>query len=499
MNLQRKRRCVLIGLLLITFLSFLVGSIDKASIKEAVNGEIVYVNKTDGYQYNLPEGFSIDEEFMPYAVRFLSDKCAIEIYAERCNNQDEVLGYINYTNCAVTSDKDNYFDVKQIEVAGITVLSWNRYKLSKIKNDKNYYIKIDIPTKKMVYTILIKSSFKIEDYSSYIESFKVIKLSKPKEIAPKIKYASNRKFNAETETFYNKYFRNSQKVEWGIYQYDYLETHELKKIESRIDHKFKLLLLYSEFNEKYDYQQVRAFLDKAYSENRVVELTLQPKKYHQQGNELFRVLDGYYDEFLHAYAKDVADFSHPVLFRFGNEMNGDWCEYSGYRMSLDTELYREMYRYIYNIFEEHNTRNVIWVWNPNGKSFPDFNWNSEEMYYPGNEYVDVLGLTLYNTGNFYDGEEWTEFSKLYTPLYKKAMKQYDMPFMITEFSCARKGGNKEKWTEQMLSEIEKFPNIKFAVWWNGADFTPDAALARSYYINDSEEMYEVFKEYFESN
>ena len=121
------------------------------------------------------------------------------------------------------------------------------------------------------------------------------------------------------------------------------------------------------------------------------------------------------------------------------------------------------------------------------------------MYYPGNEYVDVLGLTLYNTGNFYDGEEWTEFSKLYTPLYKKAMKQYDMPFMITEFSCARKGGNKEKWTEQMLSEIEKFPNIKFAVWWNGADFTPDAALARSYYINDSEEMYEVFKEYFESN
>lgn len=480
-------------------LSFLMVTSNIGKIKEAVSDGVVYVNTIDGYQYNVPENFLIDEEFMPLAVRFLSHRCTIEIYAEKCKNQNEIQSYINYTNCAIICDKKNYFDVKQIEASGITVLSWNRHNLSKINNDKNYYMKIDIPTKKVVYTILVKSSFKIEDYGSYISSFKVIKPSNKKEVTPKIKYASNRKFNAQTQAFYDKYFRNSNKVEWGIYQYDYVETHELEKIESRIDHKFKLLLLYSEFNEKYDENQVRAFLDKAYSENRIVELTLQPKKHHQQGNELFRVLDGYYDDFLHAYAKDIADFSHPVLFRFANEMNGDWCEYSGYRMSLDTELYREMYRYIYNIFKEHNALNVIWVWNPNGKSFPDFNWNSEEMYYPGNEYVDVLGLTLYNTGNFYNGEEWVEFSELYTPLYEKAMKQYDMPFMITEFSCARKGGNKEKWTEQMISEIERFPNIRFAVWWNGADFTPDGTLARSYYINDSEEMYEVFKKYFERN
>lgn len=494
-NLHKEIRYLVITL--ITLLSFFMGMSNEGKIKEAVSDKNVYLNKIDGYQYNVPEGFLINEEFMPYAVRFLSNKCVIEIYTEKCNNQNEVLSYINYTNSAITSDKENYFNVEQIEFAGNTVLLWNRNKLCKIKEDKNYYMKIDIPFKKIVYTILIKSSFKIDDYSSYISAFNVIKPSNQNKGTPKIKYASNRKFNAETEAFYEKYFRNSKKVEWGIYQYDYMESKELEKIESRIDHNFKLLLLYSEFNEKYNPQEVRAFLDKAYSENRIVELTLQPKRHHQKGNDLFRVLDGYYDEFLHEYAKDIADFNHPVLFRFANEMNGDWCEYSGYRMSLDTQLYREMYRYIYNIFEEHNAFNVIWVWNPNGKSFPDFNWNAEEMYYPGNEYVDVLGLTLYNTGNFYKGERWATFSELYMPLYEKAIKQYDMPFMITEFSCARKGGNKEKWTEQMLNKIEKFSNIKFAVWWNGADFTPDGTLARSYYINDSEEMYKVFKKYFE--
>ena len=465
-------------------------------LKKAVDEGNLYVNEIDGYRFKVPDGYYVDENFYPYAVRFISNDCVIEIYSEKCQNANEVSSYVNYTNDAIISNGVDYFGVRQTKQGRSTVLSWSREKLSKIGNDKNFYLKIDIPRNTRVYTIFVKSSFQIKDYKKYIKKLIITKPSNSNNIASKRKYALDREFNAETTEFYNQYLKNSNGVEWGIYQYDYMDSEEIYNIENKIDHRFKLLLLYTEFDEMYDSTQVRDFLDKAYSENRTVELTLQPKKTHQQGNDLFRVLDGYYDEFLHDYAKDIADFKHPVLFRFANEMNGDWCEYSGYRMSLDTELYREMYCYIYNIFKENNADNVIWIWNPNGKSFPDFKWNSEAMYYPGNEYVDVLGLTLYNTGDFYEGEEWTNFYDLYSPLYKKAMENYDMPFMITEFSCARKGGNKEEWTKKMLSEIGRFPNIKFALWWNGADFTADGKLARAYYINDSEEMYDVFRDYF---
>ena len=464
--------------------------------KVVMNDENIYINEVDGYKFVVPDRYSIDESFLPYAVRFLSEDCIIEIYVEECKTKDEILSYINYTNTSVTSNKTDYHNIEQIERRGKTILSWKRDKLSKIKNDKNHYLKIDIPKNKKVYTIFVKSAREINDYEKYITALKITKPSKSKHKAPEIKYATAREFNSETERFYNQYLLNSEKLEWGIYQYDYMETDELSKIENKLDHKFGLLLLYSEFEEKYDPSKVRTFLDKAYSEERIVELTLQPKRQHQAGNDLFRVLDGYYDEFLHDYAESVADFSHPVLFRFANEMNGDWCEYSGYQMSLDTQLYREMYKYIYDIFKKHNADNVIWVWNPNGKSFPDFKWNAEEMYYPGNDYVDVLGLTLYNTGTFYEGEKWAEFDDLYKPLYEKAIKKYNMPFIITEFSCARMGGDKEEWTRKMLKDIEKFPNIKFAVWWNGADFTADGKIARAYYIDDSKEMCEIFEDYF---
>ena len=118
------------------------------------------------------------------------------------------------------------------------------------------------------------------------------------------------------------------------------------------------------------------------------------------------------------------------------------------------------------------------------------------MYYPGNEYVDVLGLTLYNTGNFYEGEDWIEFSDLYGSLYQTSVNKYSMPFMITEFACARAGGNKEDWTRKMLSDIQNYKNIKVAIWWNHADYTPDGEISRAYFINDSEEMKSIFKEYF---
>lgn len=54
------------------------------------------------------------------------------------------------------------------------------------------------------------------------------------------------------------------------------------------------------------------------------------------------------------YAKDMKEFGPPVLFRLNNEMNGDWCIYSSYFTSNDTELYKAVWRYIYHIFQAND-------------------------------------------------------------------------------------------------------------------------------------------------
>ena len=39
-------------------------------------------------------------------------------------------------------------------------------------------------------------------------------------------------------------------------------------------------------------------------------------------------------------------------------------------------------------------------------------WDTGFMdYYPGDEYVDIYGITGYNTGTYYEGESWRSFDE----------------------------------------------------------------------------------------
>ena len=82
----------------------------------------------------------------------------------------------------------------------------------------------------------------------------------------------------------------------------------------------------------------------------------------------------------------------------------------------DCSTYVELYRYLYSIFEEEGAnKNTLWVWNPNEKSFPNFCWNYADNYYPGDEYVDIVGLTGYNTGDYYDARSGAASTRSTTP------------------------------------------------------------------------------------
>ena len=124
--------------------------------------------------------------------------------------------------------------------------------------------------------------------------------------------------------------------------------------------------------------------------------------------------------------------------------------------------------------------------------FPDYKWNNEYEYYPGDEYVDVVGITGYNNGTYYEGETWRTFDEIYEPLYSKTVTNYNKPIMITEFACSNAGGDKEDWVKDMFRSIGKYDKIKVAVWWDGIDLDENGEIARSYRLED-EDVVKVFK------
>ena len=94
------------------------------------------------------------------------------------------------------------------------------------------------------------------------------------------------------------------------------------------------------------------------------------------------------------YLKELRDLGVPVIWRPYHEINGVWFwwgDRKGERGSA--QLYRMMFdRYVHY----HHLDNLIWVWNTNApRQRIDDEAFAYEDYFPGLEYVDVLGTDIY--------------------------------------------------------------------------------------------------------
>lgn len=465
-----------------------------------------FTNYVDGYSIQIDKDMKVDMSNSAVCAVLENHNKRIEIYKQYVG-ANGTAAYINYSNSFLKNTADHNLEYKGFQQVGNTrahITAWSRNKLARVKNDKNYYLIIDIPKDKYVYTIFMKMNqpnYMLGGYIYLIDQFNTFAPTVQGEIRA-TKVVEKHDWNEETLKAYNNIFYENPKVSWGVFQpkaahFDYSKLHYY---EQEMNYKFPIMLSYTDFKTRNGYEEVgmeiSAILKNAEQRGKIVELTLQTN-WQDGGNMVYDVLQGRYDNFLNRYAKVVAQFSHPVMLRLGNEMNGDWCPYSSFNTSRDTVVFKEFYKYIFEIFKKNGAKNVMWVWNPNGQSFPNYKWNEDVMYYPGDEYVDIIGLTAYNTGTYYysHGERWQGFNELYRPIYDRYCTLFNQPFMITEFSCASHGGDKNAWIRDAFASIKNYQRIRAAVWWDGADLDPsNGNVARSYYIDETPAIVQTFRE-----
>ncbi|BES65234.1 glycosyl hydrolase [Gottschalkiaceae bacterium SANA] len=284
---------------------------------------------------------------------------------------------------------------------------------------------------------------------------------------------------------------------WGIFEPSAPRSLvTVNSLEAQLDTNFPLILRYANFTDSPN--QLQADLQNARSENRMVELTLQTNEDNGLESSIYSVLNGTYDRELRDLARVVRQQGDPVLFRLNNEMNGDWCNYSALYFGMETQLYKDTWNWIYQIFQEEGADNARWIFNPNERSFPQYRWNHMLAYLPALDQIDAVGLTGYNTGNFYPGERWRSFAEIFDPIYKEYDKVFAYPLLITEFSSSSIGGNKETWIKEMFDQLPYYPRIEALIWWDYADYATGGKIARPYYIDETPDVMDAFREGFKS-
>ncbi len=273
---------------------------------------------------------------------------------------------------------------------------------------------------------------------------------------------------------------------------------DLGELEDKLGRRLPMAMTYFHIEEPLPLERLQEW----YGQGKLTELTLQLTATNNvelanAPSPLIQVLSGGYDGKLLEIAGDLKAFGHPVLFRLNNEMNSDWTSYSGVVNLADPELYTQAWRYIYEFFLKNGVDNTIWIFNPNDLDFPAADWNRWLSYYPGDGYVQMLGVTGYNTGTYYADvtkEKWRSFREIYDGMEKKYKPYFgSFPWIITEFGSSSIGGDKAAWMEDMFERLPDYENIKAAVWFDYADFDPakPETVSRPYWLAETQETLEA--------
>lgn len=485
---------------------------------EAISGGQKFTNLVDGYSIRIPYDMKVDMSHANIGAAFEDKNRKIRIFKETFDTESERLSYLGYSNRFIQNTADHKL-VKQesYSVGDYTyhILEWTREKLARISNDKNNYACVDVCIGARVYTFFFASGTPFNINGGYMDIVSSLTTFDP--VIPQAnaynsgyKKSSISRLSASAKATYDYLFSDDASFKMGMFPPDkYGGTARMEEFEEALGYKFCAFLTYTEFTDKaglnaVNYlEKINSYIKKvegsfkyAQKSGKALELTLQvPLSRKTDKNMVYEILDGEYDQFINAYTKLVASYPNvTVLFRPFNEMNGDWCNYSAFHISRDPQLYVELYRYLYSKFKAAGCNNTIWVWNPNEISFPNYKWNSEFLYYPGDEYVDVYGITGYNTGTYYEGETWRTFDEIYAPVYERAISINEKPIMITEFSCSSVGGDKVKWIEDMFLSLPKYDKIKVGIWWHAADYNGEF-IARPYFMDTPDGTMSVFDKY----
>ncbi|WP_217486767.1 glycoside hydrolase family 26 protein [Cytobacillus firmus] len=216
-----------------------------------------------------------------------------------------------------------------------------------------------------------------------------------------------------------------------------------------------------------------------------------PQVAWEPNNGLNEVKD---DEYLRQFAKDAGELNVPILLRYASEMNGTWTFYSGH-----SEQYIEKWKLVHDVMEKE-APNVMMLWNV--FTMPE---STIDEFYPGDEYVDYVGVNIYNV--FYHNDKIEAKSDFEDPLrlldYVYNTYSHKKPIVIGEFGVTNytvtDGQHHDDFAVEKITRMYKYlpelyPRVKFIYYFdvNNLVNAPEGRKINNYAITEKKSILNAY-------
>ncbi|MCX5749793.1 MAG: glycosyl hydrolase [Candidatus Saganbacteria bacterium] len=238
----------------------------------------------------------------------------------------------------------------------------------------------------------------------------------------------------------------------------------INSLEKKTGKKFSVIMWYQDWSTTFN----KSLCDKVVRKGAVPHIVWEPWLWSDKEKiKLGNILAGEWDSHIRQYAQDVRNWGKPIFIRWGHEFNIEgypWCVVNN---GKDPKKYVDAFRHVKNIFNEEGADNAMFVWCPMRESWPQEKWNDMELAYPGDEYVDWIGIDGYNWGVTQPWSQWQSFKELFRDVSRSLWRAHPTkPIMIAEFASADLGDDKAGWILDMNEELKKMPYIKAINWFD---------------------------------
>jgi hypothetical protein len=157
------------------------------------------------------------------------------------------------------------------------------------------------------------------------------------------------------------------------------------------------------------------------------------------------IVQGRFDLYIRNWARAAVRVKRPFFLRPFHEMGNPsypWSTASG----NGAETIVAAWRHVVSVFRREGATNVAFVWTP---------FQPEDVpAWPGEAWVDWIGIDLFNYGTLLAGGTWQSFRALLSRQLEP-FRRFTQPIMLAEVGCSGFGGDCVTWWAAAMQDLSR--------------------------------------------
>ncbi|MBD3419258.1 MAG: hypothetical protein GF398_03980 [Chitinivibrionales bacterium] len=208
--------------------------------------------------------------------------------------------------------------------------------------------------------------------------------------------------------------------------------------------------------------------------------------FKRKSNLLDEINAGTFDRYFRAWGDQARAHSDTIILRFGFEMNGDW-----FAWGEQPDAFRQAWIRAHKLISQYRDDTIVWMFSPN-VLWSDRTFAKDILpYYPGDAYVDCIGLDGYNFGEKYSAyHNWMSYRQVFEKTIS-AVTAFGKPICISEIGCVN-DDRKAAWLADFLVRVSNDQRISAFIYFN---YDKSSEQEPNWRLDSDEQSLAVFRKW----